>query len=81
MRKSPETVLTTARKPRKLPDYFTIEEASALVAAAPGYQVRMVMRIMLRTGGPPAQPGTAILSLRADAPGIKPKRGRECRCP
>ena len=37
-----------ARKPAKLPDYFTSGEASALVAAAPSYQVRMGMRIMLR---------------------------------
>ena len=41
MRKSPETVLAMARKPQRLPDYFTPEEASALVAAAPNYQVRM----------------------------------------
>ena len=39
-----------ARKPKKLPDYFTPDEASALVAAAPSYRVRMAMRIMLRTG-------------------------------
>ena len=39
-----------ARKPRKLPDYFTLDEASALVAAAPSYQGRMAMRITLRTG-------------------------------
>ena len=48
MRKSPETVLPMARKPEKLPDYFTFEEASALVAVAPSYQVRMAVRIMLR---------------------------------
>ena len=39
-----------ARKPVKLPDYFTAEEARALVAEAPSYQVRMAMRVMLRTG-------------------------------
>ena len=33
-----------ARKPKALPDYFTAEEAAALVAAAPSYQVRMAMR-------------------------------------
>ena len=38
------------RKPQKLPDYFTPGEASALVAAAPSYQGRMAMRIMLWTG-------------------------------
>ena len=50
LRKSPETVLAMARKPEKLPDYFTPEEASALVSAAPSYEVRMAMRIMLQTG-------------------------------
>ena len=39
-----------ARKPQALPDYFTSEEARALVATAPSYQVRMAMRVMLRTG-------------------------------
>ena len=39
-----------ARRPQKLPDYFTPEEAEALVAAAPSYPTRMAFRIMLRTG-------------------------------
>ena len=39
-----------ARKPQKLPDYFTPEEAEVLVAAAPSYPTRMAFRIMLRTG-------------------------------
>ena len=39
-----------ARKPQKLPDYFTAEEAEALVAAAPSYPTRMAFRIMIRTG-------------------------------
>ena len=43
-------VLAMARKPQKPPDYFTPDEASALVVAAPSYQVRMAMRIMLWTG-------------------------------
>ena len=50
LRKSPEMVLTIVRKPQRLPDYFTFEEASALVVAAPSYQVWMAMRIMLWTG-------------------------------
>ena len=50
LRKSPETVLAVARKPQRLPDYFTHEETSALVAAAPNYKARMAMRVMLRTG-------------------------------
>ena len=39
-----------ARRLRKLPDYFTEEEAVALVDAAPSYPTRMAFRIMLRTG-------------------------------
>ena len=39
-----------ARKPQRLPDYCTPEEASALVSAAPSYQARMAMRVTLRTG-------------------------------
>ena len=39
-----------ARRPKKLPDYFTPEETSTLVMAAPYYQVRMAMRVMLLTG-------------------------------
>ena len=38
------------RRPEQLPDYFTDEEAAALVPAAPVCQVRMAMRFMLRTG-------------------------------
>ena len=38
------------RKPRKLPDYFTEEEAADLVAADPDYKTRMAMKIMVRTG-------------------------------
>ena len=82
-----------ARKPRKLPDYFTLDEASALVAAAPSYQVRMVMRIMLRTGLRVSEclslrpadlrlnQDPPILSLRPDVPGNKAKRGREVPVP
>ena len=38
------------KNPQKLPDYFTPEEAQALVAASPSYPTRMAMKIMLRTG-------------------------------
>ena len=34
-----------ARKPKKLPDYFTSEETSALVATPPRYQVRSGLRV------------------------------------
>ena len=82
-----------ARRPTKLPDYFTPEEASALVAAVPSYQVRMALRIMLRTGLRVSEclslrptdlrlnQDPPILSLRPDVPGNKAKRGREVPVP
>ena len=81
------------RKPQKIPDYFTPEEAEALMAAAPSYPTRMTFRIMLRTGlrvsealslrrsdlvlnrDPP------VISVRADAPGNKARKGREVPIP
>ena len=93
MRKSPETVLAMARKPQRLPDYFTPDEASALVAAAPSYQVRMAMRIMPRSGLRVSEYLTLrradlrlnqdppILSLSPNIPGNKAKRGREVTVP
>ena len=71
------------------PDYVTPEEASALVAAAPSYQVRMVMRIMLRTGlrvagylsvrpaGLRRYQDPPILGLRPDIPGNKSMKNEE----
>ena len=38
------------RSLKKIPDYFTEEEAVALVEAAPSYLARMAFRIMLKTG-------------------------------
>ena len=38
------------RSLKKIPDYFTEEEAVALVEAAPSYPVRMAFRIMLKIG-------------------------------
>ena len=38
------------RSLKKIPDYFTEEEAAALVDAAPSYPARMAFRIMLKTG-------------------------------
>ena len=82
-----------ARKPEKHPDYFTPEEAAVLVAAAPSYEVRMAMRIMLRTGLRVSEclslrPADLrlnldppILSLRPDVLGKKAKRGREVPVP
>ena len=66
-----------AGKPKALPDYFTAEEAKALVAAAPSYQVRMAMRVMLRTGLRVGE----CLSLRPEVTGNKSKKGREVPIP
>ena len=38
------------RKPRKLPDYFTMEEAAKLVRATESGDTRLAMRLMLRCG-------------------------------
>ena len=81
------------RRPKNLPDYFTAAEAQALVAAAPSYQVRMAMRIMLRTGLRVSEclslcpvdlrlsQAPPIISLRADVEGNKGKKGREVPIP
>ena len=82
-----------ARKPQALPDYFTPEEARALVAAAPSYQVRMAMRVMLRTGLRVGEclslraadlrfnQDPPIISLRPEVTGNKSKKGREVPIP
>ena len=82
-----------ARKPQALPDYFTSEEARALVAAAPSYQVRMAMRVMLRTGLRVGEclslraadlrfnQAPPIISLRPEVTGNKSKKGREVPIP
>ena len=81
------------RKPEKLPDYFTADEAQALLDAAPSYPVKMAMRVMLRTGlrvGEcislrPAdlrlRQDPPIISLRPEVTGNKAKRGREVPIP
>ena len=82
-----------ARKPQALPDYFTPEEARSLVAAAPSYQVRMAMRVMLRTGlrvreclslraaGLRFKQDPPIISLRPEVTGNKSKKEREVPIP
>ena len=82
-----------ARKPKKLPDYFTDEEAAALVEAAPSYPIRIAMRIMLQTGLRvggclslrPADlrvhQDLPIISLRPEAAGNKAKWSREVPIP
>ena len=80
-------------KPKAIPDYFTVEEAKALVAAAPSYQVRMAMRVMLRTGLPVSEclslrpadlrlnQAPPIIPLRPEVTGNKSKKGREVPIP
>ena len=82
-----------ARKPQALPDYFTPKEAKVLVASAPSYQVRMAMRVMLRTGLRIGEclslrsadlrltQGPPIISLRPEVTGNKSKKGREVPIP
>ena len=82
-----------ARKPTELPDYFTPEEAQALIAAATSYQVRMVMRVMLRTGLRVGEclslvpsdlrlrQTPPIISLRPGVTGNKSTKGREVPIP
>ena len=81
------------RKPRKLPDYFTEEEAADLVAAAPDYKTRMSMKIMVRTGLRVSEcvslcpadlrlkQDPPIISVRPDITGNKAKVGREVPIP
>ena len=82
-----------ARKPVRIPDYFTTEEAQALVAAAPSYPVKMAMRVMLRTGLRVSEclslrsadlrfnQDPPIISLRPEVTDNKAKRGREIPIP
>ena len=82
-----------ARKPKALPHCSTPEEARALVAAAPSYQARMAMRVMLRTGPRVGEclslraadirfnQDPPIISLRPEVTGNKAKLGREVAHP
>ena len=82
-----------ARRLQRLPDYFTEEEAVALVDAAPSYPTRMAFRIMLRTGLRVSEAlalrrvdlrldqDPPIIVVRADSPGNKAKKGREVPVP
>ena len=82
-----------ARRPQKLPDYFTTDEAEALVEAAPSYPTRMAFRIMLRTGLRVSEAlslrrsdlrlnqDPPVISVRPEAPGNKARKGREVPVP
>ena len=77
-----------ARRLQRIPDYFTEEEAAALVDAAPSYPTRMAFRIMLRTGLRVSEAlalrrvdlrldqDPPIIVVRADSPGNKARKGR-----
>ena len=83
-----------ARKPQKPPDYFTPEEAEALVAAAPSYPTRNGLpdhakdraqglreALSLRRSDLRLNQDPPVLSVRADAPGNKARKGREVPIP
>ena len=82
-----------ARKPKKLPDYFTTDEARALATAAPSYPTRMAMRIMLRAGLRVSEclslcaadlrlsQDPPIIFLRPEVTENKSKKGREVPIP
>ena len=81
------------RKPRKLPDYFTMEEANELIQATESGDTRLAMRLMLRCGlrvsealqVRPSQlrfdRSPPIISLPADIVGNKAKTAREIPIP
>ena len=81
------------RSLRRIPDYFTEEEAGALVNAAPSYPARMAFRIMLKTGLRVSEAlalrrvdlrldqHPPIIVVRADSPGNKARKGREVPVP
>lgn len=81
------------RTPNKLPDYFTQEEALALIRATDSAETRMVMRLMLRCGlrvseALSLRPADLrldqeppLISLRADVVGNKGKVAREIPIP
>ena len=81
------------RKPRKLPDYFTMEEAAKLVQATESGDTRLAIRLMLRcrlrvSGALQVRPSQLrfdrsppIISLPADIVGNKAKTAREILIP
>ena len=81
------------RSLKKIPDYFTEEEAVALVEAAPSYPARMAFRIMLKTGLRVSEAlslrrvdlrldqDPPIIVIQADSPGNKARKGREVPVP
>ena len=78
---------------KRIPDYFTEEEAAALVDGAPSYPTRMAFRIMLKTGLRVSEAlalrrvdlrldqDPPIIVVAADSPGNKARKGREVPVP
>ena len=81
------------RKPRKLPDYFTMEEANELILAVESSDARLATRLMLRCGLRVSEAlavrpshlrfdrSPPIISLPADIVGNKAKTAREIPIP
>ena len=81
------------RSLKRIPDYFTEEEAAALVDVAPSYPTCMAFRIMLRTGLRVSEAlalrhvdlrldqDPPIIVVRANSPGNKARKGREVPVP
>lgn len=82
-----------ARKPQKLPDYFSMKEATDLINATESRDTRLAMRLMLRCGLRVSEAlqvrpsylrfdrSPPIISLPPDIPGNKAKVGREIPIP
>lgn len=81
------------RTVKRIPDYFTMAEAEALILATDSADTRLVMRLMLRCGlrvseALSLRPSDLrldldwpVVSIRADVPGNKAKEGREVPIP
>ena len=81
------------RSLKRIPDYFTEEEADALMDAAPSYPARMAFRIMLKTGLRVSEAlalrrvdlrldqEPPIIVVQANSPGNKARKGREVPVP
>ena len=72
-----------ARKRQQFPDYFTAEQADAVVSVVPTYPIRMAFRIMLTTGTltgtrrdqySDGGPGFRVSAVEPGVPGLLPYR-------
>ena len=81
------------RSLKRIPDYFTEEEADALMDAAPSYPTRMAFRLMLKTGLRVSEAlalrrvdlrldqEPPIIVVQANSPGNKGRKSREVPVP